>query len=200
MIVPLGEWALRQACADAAAWPDDIKVAVNLSPIQFKSGNLVSTIVSALSTSGLPAQRLELEITESLFLENTDGVLSMLKHIRDLGVRISMDDFGTGYSSLSYLRSFPFDKIKIDQSFIRDLSEREDSRAIVKAIAALGASFKVTTTAEGVETEQQVNCLRHDGCTEIQGYLVSLPKPASEVPPLLARLAKGALPDMGSAT
>jgi diguanylate cyclase (GGDEF)-like protein len=192
LIVPLGEWALRQACAEAATWPGDIRIAVNLSPSQFKSGNLVPAVVNALSQSSLPAHRLELEITESVLLEKTDGNLAVLNQLRELGVRISMDDFGTGYSSLSYLRSFRFDKIKIDQSFIRDLSDQDDSRAIVRAIAALGSSFGMTTTAEGVETEQQLRCLRLEGCTEIQGYLVSPPRPASEIPDLLARLASGA--------
>jgi diguanylate cyclase (GGDEF)-like protein len=192
LIVRLGEWALRQACAEAATWPGDIKVAVNLSPSQFKSGNLVPVVVNALSRSGLPAHRLELEITESVLLEVTDENLAVLNQLRELGVRISMDDFGTGYSSLSYLRSFCFDKIKIDQSFIRELSDQEDSRAIVRAIAALGSSFGMTTTAEGVETEEQLRNLRLEGCTEIQGYLVSPPRPASEIPGLLARLASGA--------
>lgn len=193
MIVPIGEWAIKQACSDAATWPENIRVAVNLSPIQFKSSNLIPTIVDALKSSGLAADRLELEITESVLLEKTSGNLNILNQFRDLGVRIAMDDFGTGYSSLSYLRSFPFNKIKIDQSFIRELSDEEDSRVIVRAIAAMGASFKLTTTAEGVETEEQLRCLRLEGCTEIQGYLVSPPRPAAEIPGLLARLANGAL-------
>jgi diguanylate cyclase (GGDEF)-like protein len=189
LIVPIGEWALRQACAEAATWPGDIRVAVNLSPNQFKSGGLVAAVVSALSHSGLPASRLELEITESVVLEKTDDNLSVLNQLRELGVRISMDDFGTGYSSLSYLRSFRFDKLKIDQSFIRDLSERDDSRAIVRAVAALGASFGMTTTAEGVETAEQMQCLRLEGLDEIQGYLISRPIPGSDIPALLSRLS-----------
>ena len=192
LIVPIGEWALRQACAEAATWPDDIRVAVNLSPNQFKSGGLVAAVVSALSHSGLPANRLELEITESVVLAKTDDNLSVLKQLRALGVRIAMDDFGTGYSSLSYLRSFRFDKVKIDQSFIRDLSEGDDSRAIVRAVAALGVSFGMTTTAEGVETEQQMQCLRVEGLDEIQGYLISRPVPGSDIPALLARIKSGA--------
>jgi EAL domain-containing protein (putative c-di-GMP-specific phosphodiesterase class I) len=191
--VPLGEWALRQACAEAVTWPGDVKVAVNLSPSQFKSGSLVPAVINALSRSGLPASRLELEITESVLLEKTEGNLAVLHQLRELGVRISLDDFGTGYSSLSYLRSFRFDKLKIDQSFIRDLSDEDDSRAIVRAVAALGSSFGMTTTAEGVETEEQVRCLRQEGCTEIQGYLVSPPQPASKIPALLERLGGGAL-------
>ena len=134
LIVPIGEWALRQACAEAATWPDDIRVAVNLSPNQFKSGGVVAAVVSALSHSGLPANRLELEITESVVLAKTDDNLRSSSSSARLGVRIAMDDFGTGYSSLSYLRSFRFDKVKIDQSFIRDLSEGDDSRAIVRAV------------------------------------------------------------------
>jgi EAL domain-containing protein (putative c-di-GMP-specific phosphodiesterase class I) len=192
LIVPLGEWALRQACTEAVAWPGDIKVAVNLSPIQFKGSGIVAAVVNALSSSGLPASRLELEITESVLLEKTEANLDILNQLRELGVRISLDDFGTGYSSLSYLRSFRFDKLKIDQSFIRDLSDQDDSRAIVRAIAALGSSFGMTTTAEGVETAEQLRCLRLEGCTEIQGYLVSQPRPAAEIPSLLARLASGA--------
>jgi EAL domain-containing protein (putative c-di-GMP-specific phosphodiesterase class I) len=193
MIVPLGEWALRQACADAMTWPDHVKVAVNLSPVQFKTGELVPAVVSALSASGLPARRLELEITESVLLDESDANLALLKQLRELGVRISLDDFGTGYSSLSYLRSFRFDKIKIDQSFVRDLSEGEDSRAIVRAIAALGRSFGMTTTAEGVETPEQLKYIRLEGCTEIQGYLVSRPRPAAEIGPLLEQMSNGAL-------
>jgi diguanylate cyclase (GGDEF)-like protein len=181
LIVPLGEWALRQACAEAAKWPGNTRVAVNLSPIQFKNGNLVPAVVSALSASGLPAKRLELEITEAVLLERTDDNLGMLRQLRDLGVRISMDDFGTGYSSLSYLRSFEFDKIKIDKSFIRNLANEPESRAIVRAIAALGASLGMVTVAEGVETAEQLRCLEAEGCTEIQGFHVSRPIPASEV-------------------
>jgi EAL domain-containing protein (putative c-di-GMP-specific phosphodiesterase class I) len=194
LIVPLGEWALRQACAEAATWPADIRVAVNLSPSQFKSDGLMPAVIHALSQSGLPASRLEIEITESIMLDKTDANLAVLNQLRDLGVRISLDDFGTGYSSLSYLRSFRFDKLKIDQSFIRDLSDRDDSRAIVRAMAALGSSFGMATTAEGVETEEQLRCLRFEGCTEIQGYLVSPPLPASQLPSLFARLEAGALP------
>jgi diguanylate cyclase (GGDEF)-like protein len=185
LIIPLGEWALRQACAEAATWPGDLKIAVNLSPIQFQRGNLVPSVVNALASSGLDPRRLELEITESVMLGRTDRNLAMLKQLRELGVRISMDDFGTGYSSLSYLRSFQFDKIKIDQSFIRDLSSNEECHAIVSAIVNLGASFGIATTAEGVETEEQLNCLDGKGCTEVQGRLFSMPVPTDEIPQLL---------------
>jgi diguanylate cyclase (GGDEF)-like protein/PAS domain S-box-containing protein len=175
LIVALGEWVLRKACADAAAWPQDIKVAVNLSPIQVMSQNLVPMVVNALAAAGLPAQRLEIEITESVLMQNSEATLATLHKLRELGVRISMDDFGTGYSSLSYLRSFPFDKIKIDRSFIAGLSEGDDSVAIVMAIAGLARSLGIKTTAEGVETEQQMQQVRALGCTEMQGYLFSPP-------------------------
>jgi diguanylate cyclase (GGDEF)-like protein len=189
LIVPLGEWALRQACAEAMEWPDGIGISVNLSPLQFSKGNLVSTVMSALASSGLPAPRLELEITESVLLEKSERNIAILNQLRDLGVRISMDDFGTGYSSIGYLRSFQFDKIKIDQSFVRDLLVDEGSLAIVRAIAGLGVSFGMTTTAEGVETEEQMRCLNLEGCIEVQGYLYSKPVPAHEINDLLASLA-----------
>jgi predicted signal transduction protein with EAL and GGDEF domain len=188
LIVQLGEWALRQACAEAVEWPDDIRISVNLSPLQFSKGNLVSTVVSALASSGLPASRLELEITESVLLEKSERNITVLNRLRELGVRISMDDFGTGYSSIGYLRSFPFDKIKIDKSFVRDLLVDEGSLAIVRAIAGLGVSFGITTTAEGVETEEQVRCLNLEGCIEVQGYFYSKPIVASQVAGVLAKL------------
>jgi diguanylate cyclase (GGDEF)-like protein len=188
LIVQLGEWALRQACAEAMEWPDGICISVNLSPLQFSKGNLVSTVLSALASSGLPASRLELEITETVLLEKSERNIAILNQLRDLGVRISMDDFGTGYSSIGYLRSFQFDKIKIDQSFVRDLLVDEGSLAIVRAIAGLGVSFGMTTTAEGVETEEQMRCLNLEGCIEVQGYLYSKPVPAHEINALLASL------------
>jgi diguanylate cyclase (GGDEF)-like protein len=189
LIVPLGEWALRQACMEAVNWPDDIRVSVNLSPLQFAKGNLVSTVMNALASSGLPATRLELEITESVLLEKSERNISILNQLRELGIRISMDDFGTGYSSIGYLRSFPFDKIKIDQTFVRDLLVDEGSLAIVRAIASLGVSFGMTTTAEGVETEEQMRRLNLEGCVEVQGYLYSKPVPAGDLKELLARLS-----------
>jgi diguanylate cyclase (GGDEF)-like protein len=189
LIVQLGEWALREACAEAVGWPDGICVSVNLSPLQFAKGNLVSTVMSALASSGLPASRLELEITESILLEKSERNLAILNQLREFGVRISMDDFGTGYSSIGYLRSFPFDKIKIDQSFVRDLLVDEGSLAIVRAIAGLGVSFGMTTTAEGVETEEQMRRLNLEGCIEVQGFLFSKPVPANEITKLLASLA-----------
>jgi diguanylate cyclase (GGDEF)-like protein len=189
LIVQLGEWALRSACLEAAKWPDDIRVSVNLSPLQFAKGNLVSTVMSALASSGLSCSRLELEITESVLLEKSERNVAILKQLRALGARISMDDFGTGYSSIGYLRSFQFDKIKIDKSFVRDLLTDEGSLAIVRAIAGLGISFGMTTTAEGVETEEQMRCLGLEGCVEVQGYLYSKPVPAEKVNDLLVRLS-----------
>jgi diguanylate cyclase (GGDEF)-like protein len=190
IIIPLGEWVLRHACAEAVQWPDDIKVAVNVSPAQFKSRSLALAVTSALAASGLPPQRLELEITESVLLNETEATLATLHQLRDLGVQISMDDFGTGYSSLSYLRSFPFDKIKIDRSFIRDLSETDESVAIVRAVAGLGRNLGMATTAEGVETDEQLDQLRDEGCTEVQGYLFSEPLPATDVISLLDKVRR----------
>jgi predicted signal transduction protein with EAL and GGDEF domain len=188
LIVPLGAWTLREACREAAGWPDDVKVAVNLSPVQFRYRNLVDTVAGALEDSGLPGRRLDLEITEVVLLHNSEEVLGILHGLRALGVGISMDDFGTGYSSLSYLRSFPFDKIKIDRSLVRDLSDSSNAGAIVRAVARLGSALGMATTAKGVETGDQLARLRAEGCTEAQGYLFSKPRRASEVPGLLQRL------------
>ncbi|TQF35462.1 diguanylate cyclase [Bradyrhizobium sp. UNPF46] len=186
LINPLGGLMLRRACLDAAAWPDDVRVAVNLSPLQFRSGNLLSIVTDALKHSGLPPRRLELEITETLLLEKSAQVLATLHALRALGVRISMDDFGTGYSSLSYLRSFPFDKIKIDQSFVRDLGANREAQAIIRSIVSLGKGLGVTITAEGVETEAELSCLRAEGCDEGQGFLFSKARPHAEIVSLLA--------------
>ena len=185
MIVPIGEWVLRQACAEAAAWPDDLKVAVNLSPVQFKKGNLPQVVFATLASAGLPAARLELEITESIFLANSETNLATLRRLRALGIGISMDDFGTGYSGLSYLRAFPFDKIKIDRSFISELGESADCMAI-KAITNFGSNLGIPTLAEGVETKKQLAWLPDAGCTEMQSYLFSRPIPASEIAGLLS--------------
>jgi diguanylate cyclase (GGDEF)-like protein len=170
LIVPIGEWVLRRACADAAQWPSHIDVAVNLSPVQFKNRNLVAVVKEVLAACGLEPRRLELEITESVLLQDSEATLEKLHVLRDFGVRISMDDFGTGYSSLSYLRSFPFDRIKIDRSFIHELPIREDSLAIIRAVTGLGKSLGIATTAEGVETAEQLEILRQEGCTEVQGF------------------------------
>jgi EAL domain-containing protein (putative c-di-GMP-specific phosphodiesterase class I) len=181
LIIPIGEWVLRQACMEAASWPGSLKVAVNLSSRQLKSRNVLQTVVLALAGSGLPATRLELEITETVFLQDDDVTVSILHELRGLGVRIAMDDFGTGYSALSYLRSFPFDKIKLDQSFVRDLAQRPDCVAIVRSIAMLGQSLGMTTTAEGIETEEQLTMLREAGFVEGQGYHFGRPQPAAEL-------------------
>jgi diguanylate cyclase (GGDEF)-like protein/PAS domain S-box-containing protein len=187
LIVPIGDWVLRTACIDAARWPDDIHVAVNISPAQFKNRNLVASVSAALSAARLSANRLELEITESVLLQDTEATLATLHKFRALGLRISMDDFGTGYSSLSYLRSFPFDKIKIDRSFVAELAVRGDSMAIVRAVTGLGRSLGISTTAEGVETSEQLALLRSEGCNEVQGYLFSPARPAAEVDKMLSK-------------
>jgi diguanylate cyclase (GGDEF)-like protein len=193
LIVPLGEWVLRQACLDAMQWPSDIKVAVNLSPLQVMNQNLVAVVVGALAAAGLPASRLEVEITESVLMQNSETTLATLHRLRELGVKISMDDFGTGYSSLSYLRSFPFDKIKIDRCFISGLATGDDSVAIVMAIAGLARHLGIATTAEGVETRQQFQQVKALGCSEMQGFLFSPPRPIAEVTQLFrARLDKEA--------
>ena len=185
LIVPIGEWVLRQACAEAMRWPEHVSVAANLSAVQFKSPNLVKAVADALADSGLAASRLVLEITESVLLQDNEGALEILHQFRDLGIRIAMDDFGTGYSSLSYLRSFPFDKIKIDQSFVRDLTSKEDSLAIVRAVAGLGKSLGITTTAEGVETKEQLLRVTSEGCDEVQGFYFNPPKTAAEIEHIL---------------
>ena len=188
LIVPIGDWVIRQACAEAATWPSNVKIAVNLSPVQFKSKGLLTSVISALAASGLPPSRLELEITESVLLQDGDATLAILHELRGLGIRISMDDFGTGYSSLSYLRKFPFDKIKIDQSFIFAMSDHNDSLAIVRAVIAMGTGLGIATTAEGVETPEQFKQLKLEGCTEVQGFLFSPPRPAAEVKWLLTSI------------
>ncbi|MEJ0012618.1 MAG: EAL domain-containing protein [Bauldia sp.] len=186
LIVPLGEWVLRQACADACHWPDDVRVAVNLSPIQLLNPRLVPVVLNALASGGIAASRLEIEITETALMQNTETTLSALHRLHSLGIRISMDDFGTGYSSLSNLRSFPFDKIKIDRSFISGLPDREDSVAIVRAVASLAASLNMITTAEGVETAAQMDRVRKLGCTEMQGFYFSRARPVEFITRLLA--------------
>jgi len=185
LIAPLGEWVLRQACRDAAAWPGIQMVAVNLSAVQFRNQTLALNVASALNDSGLDPRRLVLEITETVLLQNNSAVLDTLHQIRDLGVKISMDDFGTGYSSLSYLRKFPFDKIKIDRSFIRELGKKDDCRAIIRAITRLASSLGMVTIAEGVETNEQLEILRIEGCTQVQGFLLSAPTSAREIVKLL---------------
>ncbi len=181
LIVPLGEWVIKTACKEAASWPDHIKVAVNLSPAQLKSRNLLKVVSEVLTESNLPSGKLQLEITENVLMQNTFATLATLHELRKLGVQIALDDFGTGYSSLSYLRSFPFDKIKIDRSFIQDMSNGAEPLAIVHAVAGLAKCLNMISTAEGVETQQQLETLQSIGCTEMQGYLFSRAKPAHEV-------------------
>ena len=189
----LGQWALTQACREATTWPGAIKVAVNLSPLQFAAPNLVEMITDVLSTTGLPANRLELEITEQLLLDNGERTLRTLTSLKALGISIAMDDFGTGYSSLLYLRKFPFDKIKIDQSFVRDLSEADGSLAIVRAVVDIARSRNMATTAEGVETAEQRDQVSALGCDEVQGYFYSRPVPAIQIPDVIIRCEKAGL-------
>jgi diguanylate cyclase (GGDEF)-like protein/PAS domain S-box-containing protein len=193
LIVPLGEWAIRQSCADAVNWPNDVKIAINLSPAQFRSRNLAQVVINALAASGLAPCRLELEITEEMLLGHNRDNLAVLEQLRKRGVHIVMDDFGTGYSSLNCLRLFPFDKIKLDRSLVNDLlGGNELSLAIAQAVTRLARVLKVPTTAEGIETEQQLKLVRAAGCTEFQGYLFSPPKPAAEIMTLLRRRALAA--------
>ena len=191
----IGEWVLRTACREAVAWPKPVSVAVNLSPVQFRNPKLADLVAHVLAQSGLPASRLELEITEGALLENTEAVVRILEQISAMGVRTSMDDFGTGYSSLSYLQKFRFDKIKIDQSFVRQVGINADSTAIVRAVAALGASLGMKTTAEGVETQEQLTQIRAEGCTEIQGYLTGRPMTSADAAAILILQPDQSTPD-----
>ena len=186
IIGSIGEWVLHRACTDALAWPSSIKVAVNVSPAQFRTRNIAQLVAKVLADTGLKPNRLELEITESILLRDVDENLTTLRNLKSLGVRISMDDFGTGYSSLGSLRSFPFDKIKIDRSFVSDLERSQDAAAIVHAVLGLGHSLGVATCAEGVETKEQLAFLRGEGCTEVQGYYYSKPRPLGEIAEMLA--------------
>jgi EAL domain-containing protein (putative c-di-GMP-specific phosphodiesterase class I) len=185
LIDQLGEWVLRTACAEAATWPEHIKLAVNVSPIQFKNDTLPLKVIAALAASGLSAGRLELEITEAVLIRDDEAALAILHQLRTIGVRIALDDFGTGYSSLSYLKRFPFDKIKIDRCFITGVADHGGSSCIVQAVVTIAAARNMTTTAEGVETESQKDALRELGCTQMQGYLFSPAKPAKDIRPLL---------------
>ena len=185
LIVPIGEWVLREACHQASTWPADVSVAVNVSPKQFAATGIASTVLSALSASGLAAHRLELEITESIFIADVDTTLATLHSLRNLGVKIALDDFGTGYSSLSYLRSFPFDKVKIDKSFVEDLGTSGNGHAVIRAITTLAAALGMETLAEGVEDVAQFEVLEREGCQNIQGYLFSRPVAADAVAGLL---------------
>ncbi|WP_285711600.1 putative bifunctional diguanylate cyclase/phosphodiesterase [Erythrobacter oryzae] len=185
LIIPIGEWVLREACHQASTWPEDVSVAVNVSPKQFASSGIAATVLSALSASGLAPSRLELEITESIFIADVDATLATLHSLRNLGVRIALDDFGTGYSSLSYLRSFPFDKVKIDRSFVEDLGTSGNGHAVIRAITTLAAALGMETLAEGVEDVAQFEVLEREGCQNIQGFLFSKPVAADAVAALL---------------
>ena len=180
-IVPMGEWVIREACATAAGWPGNSRVAINISAVQFRNPGLLQVIIGALASSGLDPTRLEIEITETVLLQNKDTTLAVLHQLRALGVRIALDDFGTGYSSLTYLQCFPFDKIKIDRSFVKDITENTGSLNIVRAVAALASGMGMTATAEGVETREQLDSITSEGCTEMQGFLFSRPLPAREI-------------------
>jgi diguanylate cyclase (GGDEF)-like protein len=189
LIITLGTWALTEACRTAAKWADDLKIAVNLSPVQFSGPDLYNTIKSVLVETGLAPHRLELEITERLFIEDSEKTLSTLHRLKQLGVRIAMDDFGTGYSSLSYLRSFPYDKIKVDRTFVSDLAAGTEHVVIVQAVVSIARALGMTTTAEGVETDGQKQFLAALGCDEAQGYLFSAPVPVEKVPNIIAAWA-----------
>jgi len=191
-IVPIGEWVIRQACTTAAQWPGDLHVAVNISAAQFRSPGLMQVIVGALAASGLPPTRLEIEITETVLLQNRETTLAVLHQLRALGVRIAMDDFGTGYSSLTYLQCFPFDKIKIDRSFVKDIAKNAGSLNIVRAVAAMANGMGMTATAEGVETAEQLETITSEGCTEMQGFLFSKPLPLAEIERLFLSQARKA--------
>ncbi|WP_352535084.1 MULTISPECIES: EAL domain-containing protein [unclassified Mesorhizobium] len=188
LIVPLGEWALKQACSVAAGWPPGMRIAVNVSAVQIRSADFARSVISALAVSGVPASRLELEITETVLMDESETVLKTLRQLRELGIRIALDDFGTGYSSLGYLRRFPVDKIKIDRSFIHDI-DNKDTAAIVRTIIGLGAELGITVTAEGVETEAQLDVLRKAGCVEVQGFLIGMPSKAADMARLLKKRA-----------
>jgi diguanylate cyclase (GGDEF)-like protein len=190
LIVSMGEWVLREACRMVASWQGTMRVAVNLSPVQFQSRTLVATVARALHDADMPADRLELEITETVMLQDTDATLATLAQLRVLGVRIAMDDFGTGYSSLGYLRRFPFDRIKIDQSFVRDINSKRDCGAIIRAVTGLSRELGIATTAEGVETQAQLDALVSAGCTEFQGYLFSPAVPSGMVAGLRRSIAE----------
>jgi EAL domain-containing protein (putative c-di-GMP-specific phosphodiesterase class I) len=184
LIAPIGDWILEEACATAMTWDLPLKVAVNLSPVQFKRRDVFASVTNALNVSGLPAHRLVLEITESVKL--TEEATAALRRLKTLGVGISLDDFGTGYASMSYLKSFPFDKIKIDQSFVRSMMESAGSRAIIKATIGLANDLKMSTTAEGVETQEQLNALRVAGASQAQGYLIAKPMPREAIAAFIA--------------
>jgi len=181
LVVPLGEWVLRQACMDAKSWPKDVRLAVNFSALQFTRGNVVEMVRRALKDTKFPASRLEMEITESVLMNDADSVLASIDELREMGMRVALDDFGTGYSSLAYLSRFRPNKVKIDQSFVRDMSKNGASLAIIKAVKAMVTELGIDMLVEGVETLEQLEILREHGADEAQGYLFSKPRPANEI-------------------
>jgi EAL domain-containing protein (putative c-di-GMP-specific phosphodiesterase class I) len=187
LIVEMGEWILRQACREAASWPLPLQIAVNLSPAQFMHGDLVGLVHSILIETGLKPDRLELEITEGVLIEDFERGLALLRRLKALGVRISMDDFGSGYSSLTYLQAFPFDKIKIDRAFVMNLGRTPQSAAIVRAVIGLGHGLQVSIVAEGVETQEQLSFLADQGCDMVQGYFIGKPAPIMQYAGLVGR-------------
>jgi EAL domain-containing protein (putative c-di-GMP-specific phosphodiesterase class I) len=187
LIVPLGEWILRSACREAASWPQPLCIAINLSPVQFRHGDLPRLVHQILVETGLAPSRLELEITEGVLIDDFTRAVSVLRRLKGMGVRIAMDDFGTGYSSLSYLQSFPFDKMKIDQSFVANLGHSQQATTIIRAVIALGRGLNLPVVAEGVETEEQRMFLAAERCSEIQGYLVGRPKPIADYAHVIGR-------------
>jgi EAL domain-containing protein (putative c-di-GMP-specific phosphodiesterase class I) len=190
LIVQVGDWVLARACVDAMQWPDHMKLAVNVSAKQFlQGGALIESVQTALRDSGLAPQRLELEITETVLMDNSNATLDTLYRLRELGAHIVMDDFGIGYSSLAYLRSFPFDKVKIDKSFVQEIGHKSDAMAIIRAVSGLCSSLGIASTAEGVETAEQLRLVTAEDCTEVQGYLFSRPIPGGQIPQLLQRLS-----------
>jgi len=193
LIVPIGRWGLEQACRDAMTWPASVRIAVNVSSIQFRHGSLLRDVLGALQDSGMPAHRLELEITESLIVADAQQALSSLRELRDLGVSVALDDFGTGYSSVSYVRDFPFDRIKIDRSFVSDVDTNSVTQAIILAVVELSRSLGMSTTVEGIETQQQLQIVQQLGCTEVQGYLFSRPCPAIEITDIIQQLSFAAV-------
>ena len=195
LILKLGEWVLREACREAARWTPPLKLAVNLSPLQFMHDDLVGSVERVLEETGLDPSRLDLEVTEGLLIKDAGGALAILERLKALGVQISMDDFGTGYSSLSYFRMFPFDKVKIDRSFVADMIANPQARAIIRSVIGLGRGLGVPVVAEGVETPEQLDALRDEGCDQVQGYLISRPNPIGHFEGVVLDRAAAARPE-----
>jgi EAL domain-containing protein (putative c-di-GMP-specific phosphodiesterase class I) len=187
LIVPLGEWIMREACREAASWPKPLAIGVNLSSVQFRRGDLVATVHAILLETGLPPGRLELEITESVLIDDFSRAISILRRLKDFGVKIAMDDFGTGYSSLSYLQTFPFDKIKIDRSFVANVQSNPQSATIIRAVIGLGRGLNLPIIAEGVETQGELDFLREEACDEVQGYFIGRPAPIEQYAEIVGR-------------